>query len=144
MEREAEKPGPGNGECAWPEEEQGNPYTVRFARLFACRADLPFFLRLPRISRRFWGKSHGPASSREFSSSDVLPRPLNPSLRNAAADAFFRRSRYAGGRGVRRKGNGFCVGVRFYEPSSMTVRCAEAPGQHRGLSVAFFGPVRRS
>ncbi len=83
-------------------------------------------------------------SSWEFSSSDVLLRPLNPSLRNAAADAFFRRSRYAGGRGVRRKGNGFCVGVRFYEPSSITVRCAEAPGQHRGLSVAFFEPVRRS
>ena len=29
----AEKPGPGNGEYAWLEEEQGNPSTVHFARL---------------------------------------------------------------------------------------------------------------
>ena len=105
---------------------------------------LSSFLRLPRISRRFFWKKHGPASSREVSSSDVLLHPLNPSLRNAAAHAFFRRSRYAGCRGVRRKGNRFCFGVRFYESSSMAVRCAEAPGQHRGLRSAFWGPVRRS
>ena len=59
MEREAENPGPGNGECAWPEEEQGNPSTVRFARLFACRADLPFFLHAPpeNLKAFFWEKT---------------------------------------------------------------------------------------
>ena len=104
-----------------------------------CLSGRPSFMRLPRISRRFFGKKHGPASSREVSSSDVLLRPLNPSLRNAAAHAFFRCSRYAGGRGVRRKGNGFCFGVRFYEPSSMAVRCAEASGQHEASAWRFWG-----
>ena len=126
----------------------------RKSRAIRPRCTLPGFLPvgqtcLPSCASRepqgvFGGKAMARNSSREFSSSDVLLRPLNPSLRNAAADAFFRRSRYAGGRGVRRKGNGFCVGVRFYEPSSITVRCAEAPGQHRGLRSAFLGPVRRS